>query len=76
MDKRTDVTYLRIPSKMKNMIDSYSRKKGLRITDAIVHLIAKGLWIEDSRENYHIEQYTENFFSDGDRIVRDDDKND
>jgi len=74
MDKRTDTVYLRLPSKLKNLIEIYASEKGLRFNDAMIHLMARGFYFQKCSEGFHIEDYTLNFFPGDDRIARKSDK--
>ncbi len=71
MDKKTQSTYIRLPDKLKDLIKQYARKKGFEYNQAIIHILARGLHFSECAENFHIEQYTENFFLED---VRNDEK--
>lgn len=62
MDKRGDPFHIRLPVRQEYLIREYAKKKGLRLNDAIIHLLAKGISIEKWTEEFHIEEFTENFF--------------
>ena len=62
MDKRGNPVHIRLPLRQEYLIREYAKKKGLRLNDAIIHLLAKGLSIEKWNEDFHIEEFTENFF--------------
>jgi hypothetical protein len=62
LDKRGDPLHIRFPHRQEHLIREYARKKGLRLNDAIIHLLAMGLSISDWQEKYRIEDFTENFF--------------
>ena len=53
---------IRLPSRQDYLIRQYAQKHGLNLNQAIIHLISKGLSIEKWIEDYHIEDFTENFF--------------
>lgn len=63
MDKRGDPLHIRLPHRQEHLIRQYAQKHGLRLNDAVVHLIAKGLSIQKWQEDFHIEDFTENFFN-------------
>lgn len=54
---------LRLPAKTDYLVREYARKKGLGINQTIIHLISRGLSIEKWIEDYHIEEFTDNFFN-------------
>ena len=62
MDKRGDPVHIRLPLRQEFLIREYSKKKGLRLNNAMIHLIAKGLSIEKWTDEFRIEDFTENFF--------------
>lgn len=74
MDKKTDSTYTRLPSKLKLLVHVYARENGLTCKQAIIHLVARGLHFEKMYREFHIEQYTENFFEEGVRFDKNSDQ--
>jgi hypothetical protein len=53
---------IRLPPRQDYLIRQYAKKHGLNLNQAIIHLISKGLSIEEWIDKYRIEEFTENFF--------------
>ena len=64
MDKKTDAAYVRLPAKLKILVESYAREHGLTLNQAIIHLLARGIHYDQSHKSFSIENYTSNFFED------------
>ena len=62
MDKRGNPIHIRLPLKLENLIDDYAQEHGLRKYDAIIHLLARGIHFSRIVSNFHIGDYTDNFF--------------
>lgn len=62
MDKRGNPLHIRLPLRLEYLIREYAKKKGLRLNDAIIHLVAKGFSIEKWKDDFHIDEFTENYF--------------
>ena len=62
MGNPTDPRPIRLPQKTDFLVRQYAKKKGLGINQAIIHLLSKGLSIDKWEEEFHVGEFTENFF--------------
>jgi hypothetical protein len=59
---KTEVTYIRIPTQLKDELHAMAKYKGFTLNQIIIHLLSKSVHIEKALSTFKIENYTGDFF--------------